>query len=89
VAEGVTGPRWSPDGRQIYYVSSDDAMMTLAVETVPSLWVDKPKQLFKLRRPAKLQEVSRDGRFLLLVHQVRAGERPIVVVTPAIRSTQR
>jgi serine/threonine protein kinase/Tol biopolymer transport system component len=90
VVEGITGqPRWSPDGRQIYYVSSDDAMMTLAVKTVPSLSVDKPKQLFKLRRPARLQDVSRDGRFLLLVHQVRAGDRPIVVVTAAIRSTQR
>jgi hypothetical protein len=64
-------------------------MMTLGVETVPSLRVGKPKQLFKLRRRARLQDVSRDGRFLLLVHHVRAGERPIVVDIAAIRSTQR
>jgi serine/threonine protein kinase/Tol biopolymer transport system component len=87
---GVSGtPRWSADDRQIYYVSRDDAMMTLEVQTVPSLKVGVPKQLFKLRRSASLLEVSRDGRFLLLVHQVRADQRPIVVDTAAISSTQR
>ena len=80
---------WSADGSQIYYVSRDDAMMTVPVQTVPSLSVGVPKQLFKLRRSASLLEVSRDGRFLLLVHQVRAGQRPIVVDTAAISSTRR
>jgi Tol biopolymer transport system component len=82
-------PRWSADGRQIYYVSPDDAMMTLEVQTVPSLKVGVPKQLFKLRRSASLLEVSRDGRLLLLVHQERADKRPIVVDTAAISSTRR
>ena len=90
VAEGVSSPaRWSRDGSRIYYVSRDDTMMTLAVSTVPSLTVGAPKQLFKLRRPATLQDVSRDGRFLLLVPQVRAGQHPIAVWTAAIASTQR
>ena len=88
--EGLSGtPRWSADGRQIYYVSRDGAMMTLMVQTVPSFSVGVPMQLFKLRRSASLLEVSRDGRFLLLVHQVRAAERPIVVDTAAISSTLR
>ena len=89
--QNVSGPlAWSPDSREIYYVSRDDAMMTMTVQTRPSLTVGKPKQLFKLRRSASLLEVSSDGkRFLLLVPQVRAGERPIVVDTAAISSTQR
>ena len=88
--EGVSGtPHWSADGRQIYYVSRDDAMMTLTVQTVPALTVGAPKQLFKLRRSASLLGVSRDGRFLLLVHQVRADRSPIVVDTAAISSTRR
>ena len=69
--EGVShrnSPRWSADGREIYYVSPDDWMM---------------------RRSASLLEVSSDGRFLLLVHLVRADERPIVVDTAAISSTRR
>ena len=91
-AEGVwpgSSPTWSADGSQIHYVSRDDAMMTVPVQTVPSLNAGVSKQQFKLRRPATLLEVSRDGRFLLLVHQVRAGERPIVVDTAAISSTRR
>jgi hypothetical protein len=82
-------PRWGTDGGQIYYVSPDDVMMMLTVQTVPSLKVGKPKQLFKLRRSASLFEVSRDGRFLLLVHLVRADQRPIVVDTAGISSTRR
>ena len=80
---------WSPDSSEINFVSRDDAMMTMAVHTRPSLTVEEPKQLFELRRSASLLEVSRNGRFLLLVPHVRAGERPIVVATAPIRSTQR
>lgn len=90
VAKEVSSPgRWSRDGSRIYYVSRDDTMMTLAVRTVPSLTIDAPEQLFKLRRTATLEDVSRDGRFLLLVRQVRAGRHPIAVWTAAIASTQR
>jgi hypothetical protein len=67
----------------------DDTMMTVTVSTVPSLTVGEPEQLFKLRRPARLQDVSRNGRFLLLVPQVRADQHPITVWTGAITSTQR
>jgi Tol biopolymer transport system component len=85
-----SGPlAWSPDSSQIHYVSRDDAMMTMAVRTRPSLTVGEPKQLFELKRSASLLEVARDGRFLLFVPHVRAGERPIVVATAPIGSTQR
>jgi serine/threonine protein kinase/Tol biopolymer transport system component len=88
VADRVSSPaRWSRNGGRIYFVK-DDTMMTLTVSTVP-FRVGVPKQLFKLRRSASLLEVSRDGRFLLLVHQVRAAEHPITVWTAAIASTRR
>jgi hypothetical protein len=91
VAAGVSGPaRWSRDENRIYYLSLDGiTMMTVAVRTVPSLKVYKPEQLFKLRRQARLQDVFRDGRFLLLVPQVRADEHPITVWTAAIPSRRR
>jgi len=91
VAEGVSSPAgWSRDGRRIYYVTGDDTMMTLAVlRTVPLLKVGTPEPLFKLRRKAGLNDVFRDGRFLLLEPQVRADEHPITVWTGAIASTQR
>jgi hypothetical protein len=92
VAKGVSGPaRWSRDENRIYYLGLDGiTMMTLGIRTVPSLKVvEPPKPLFKLRRAASLQDVFRDGRFLLLVPRVRADEHPITVWTAAIASTQR
>ena len=89
VADRVSGPaRWSRTEGRIYFVK-DDTMMTLAVSTVPEFRVGAPEPLFKLRRKERLQDLSRDGRFLLLVPQLRAVEHPITVWTAAISSTRR
>ena len=89
-AKGASGPaRFSRDGSRIYFVIGDDTMMTATVTTVPSLTVGAPERLFRLPRPARLQDVSRDGHFLLLEPQVRADQQPIHVWTGAISSTQR
>ena len=63
--------------------------MTLTLQTVPSFTIGAPTLLFKLRSSASLLEVARDGRFLLLVHLVRADQRPIVIDTAGISSTRR
>jgi Tol biopolymer transport system component len=90
VAEGVLGSaRWHRDGRRIYYVSADSTMMTLAVGAEPPLTAAVPQPLFKLQRPATLQDVFLDGRFLLLAPKVRAGQQPINVSIAAISSTRR
>jgi Tol biopolymer transport system component len=81
-----SAPRWSADSRQLYYVGRERRMMTVPVRTRPALSVELAHQLFELKRSASLLEVSRDGRFLLLVPQVRAAERPIIVDTAAISS---
>ena len=84
-AAGIwSAPRWSGDGRRLYYLGENYRMMTIAVQTEPSLTVGAPQELFQLKRPARLMDVSRDGRFLLLVPVVRAGERPISVATAAV-----
>jgi hypothetical protein len=88
VEDSVGVPRWSADGSQLYYLSPDDVMMTISVQTVPRIKVGDPKRLFKLKRPATLVDVAKDGRFLLLVHLVRADQRPIVVATAAIGSNR-
>jgi Tol biopolymer transport system component len=87
VADVAGPPRWSADGRQIYYLGGDtDLMMTVPVRTEPAVTVGAPRQLFRLKGPARLLDVSRDGRFLLVMSQVRANERPISVATAAITS---
>jgi hypothetical protein len=90
VAVGVLSPaRWSRDGSRIYYVRPDLTMMTRTVRTVPALTVGAPEPLFKLPRKAYLQDVSRDGRFVLLVPQAGEGQHPMAIWTDAIASTRR
>jgi serine/threonine protein kinase len=89
VAEGASSPAiFSRDGRQLFYLS-DRTMMARAVSTVPELTVGPPTQLFKLPRPALLQDVSRDGRFLFLVPIGDNQSHPITVWTGAIAATKR
>ncbi len=64
-------------------------MMAVSVHTARPISVGIAQQLFELKRSASLLEVSRDGRFLLLVRQRRAAERPIIVDTAAIGSGRR
>jgi Tol biopolymer transport system component len=89
-ASGVwSAPRWSPDGRQLYYFGDDRTMMVIPIGTAPSLTVGMAEKLFELQQPALLVEVSREGRFLLLVPKVRAAARPIIVRTAAVGPAQR
>jgi len=91
VAEGfVRAARWKRDGSQIYYRSTDGTMMmTAAVSSGPPLTVGLPEQLFKLPLGASFEDVSRDDRFLLHLHQKRPGQHPIAVWIGAIASTER
>jgi len=84
VAQGVASPpRWSTDGRFLYYVL-DGHVMSVPVTTVPRLSVGTPRKLFSLSEPATLVDVSPDGRFLVSVPKVVAGSRPAIVATGAI-----
>ena len=90
VAEGfVRAARWKRDGSQIYYRSTDGTMMTAAVRIGPPLTVGPPQQLFKMPPEASLEDVSRDDRFVLHLHQKHPGQHPIAVWIGAIASTQR
>jgi serine/threonine protein kinase/Tol biopolymer transport system component len=80
----VNYPRWSADGRQVYYLSSDNRMMSVTVRTVPSLAVGIARPLFQMKQPAILLQVARDGRFLMLMPRVRAETQPITVATAAV-----
>jgi eukaryotic-like serine/threonine-protein kinase len=77
-------PRWSGDGRRIFYLAAERQVMSIAIRTTPTLDVGTPQPLFELKRSAALADVARDGRFLLLVPLGRAGERPIAVATAAV-----
>jgi len=76
------GARWSPDGRELFYVSADRYLMAVPVRTTPKLEVGRATRLFELEGHAWTDfDISADGkRFLAGVPQSFAGEQPLTVI---------
>jgi len=71
------------------HLTRDFIMISRTVRTVPQLTLGPAVELFTLRRTAFLEDVSIDGRFLLLVPQVLSSYEPYDVWTNAIASPRR
>jgi Tol biopolymer transport system component len=86
-----TSARWNRHGGEFLYVSSAGQLMSVPVQTSPSLRVGTPVPLFQM--PTKqfwlAFDVSPDGRFVAIVPQLRAGEQPLGVVTNWIADIDR
>jgi Tol biopolymer transport system component len=83
-------PRWSRDGKELYYLAPDRMLMAVSVNLQGNLpGIDVPRALFQTRASRFLSRefaVSRDGRFL--VKQVEAVA-PIRVVLNWIEELKR
>ncbi len=89
---GALHIHWSRDGREIFYLSSDRHLMSVPVQTTPSLLLGKPVSLFvwkgEIGRRGALErgtssrfDVSPDGqRFLAIVPEVVVDELPLSVI---------
>jgi Tol biopolymer transport system component len=87
---GASLVRWSPEGRELLYLSADRRLMSVPVRTTPALQLGSPTELFSLkgtewRRAFAGQDgdfcVSPDGkRFLAVIPEVVADELPLTVV---------
>ena len=80
---GAAVVRWSRDGRELLYLSSERRLMAMPVRTFPSLQLGEPKALFELKGRSNWLDfdVSTDGkRFLAVVPESLADERPLSVV---------
>jgi Tol biopolymer transport system component len=80
---GGVMPRWSRDGRELFFVAGDRRLTAVTVRTTPSLELGTPRPLFVLpgRRIWKDYDVAPDGsRFLAIVTDVRGDEQPLTVV---------
>jgi eukaryotic-like serine/threonine-protein kinase len=89
---GGTVPRWSRDGRELFFLSSDRRLMAVPVRTSPTLAVGAPVALFQLpgRRIWKDYDVAPDGtRFLAVVTDVLGDEQPMTVVLNAFSDAGR
>jgi hypothetical protein len=82
--DGGTVPRWSRDGTELFFLTSDRRLMAVPVHASPTLVLGQPSPLFALagRRIWKDYDVSHDGkRFLAIVTDLLGDEQPLTVVT--------
>ena len=71
---GVGGATWRPDGREIYYVGTDQMLMSVDVTTTPTFSpAGAPKPLFKMPTGVLFFAVSRDGQRFLMPVTAAAG----------------
>jgi eukaryotic-like serine/threonine-protein kinase len=81
---GADKPRWNPNGRELFYLSYDDRLMSVPVRTRPSLELGSPVSVFPIASKSGWPsfEVAPDGgRFLAVVPEVLGDELPLTVVT--------
>src|SRR5262245_5585494 len=75
--------RWSPDGRELFYVAADGHLTAVPIRTKPALEIGVPVPLFAIRGTWLWRDfdVSPDGkRFLAVVPQMMANEQPLTAV---------
>src|SRR5262249_21078083 len=81
-----TNPRWRRDGKELFYVSSDNQLTVAEVNSIgPSFAVTNVRPLFdshlRTVRVGKKFDVSRDGqRFLINMSLESAAPLPITLV---------
>ncbi len=75
-------PRWSADGRELFYVGLDGAISAVAIRSLPVLEIGKPQRLFTRGPRARWTsyEPTRDGRFIALEPVAFAAEQPLHVI---------
>jgi hypothetical protein len=81
---GGTVPRWSHDGKELFFLAPDRRLMAVSVQASPRVSLGQPSPLFALagRRIWKDYDVAPDGkRFLAIVTDLLGDEQPLTVVT--------
>jgi hypothetical protein len=81
---GGTGPRWSRDGRELFYVSPDDELMVVRVEPGSGWRTSPPVRLFPMGSYVSPEfDVSADGQRFLMIKEAAGGAsatRNLVVI---------
>ena len=81
---GGNSPLWSPDMRELFYLSDDNSVMAVPVETKPTLSFGTPKMLFKSKCLGKIWsetgipwDIAPEGkRFLMMKPPAPAAATP-------------
>jgi eukaryotic-like serine/threonine-protein kinase len=75
-----TGPKWSSDGKELFYVSADEKLMSVPVKLRPTFQMDTPHALFTLPVGSEYEPSPDRQRFLVLAPSTTAPPAPITVV---------
>jgi Tol biopolymer transport system component len=73
---GGQQPRWSPDGREMFY-RNGDAMMSVAIETEPAFRAGLQKELFRgtyISEVGHMWDLSPDGKRFMMVKPVASAQ---------------
>jgi hypothetical protein len=82
---GGSAPRWSRDGRELFYVSGDQ-MFAAPIQQEPTFSPGEPRPLFRIEHPGSsewsdIYDVAPDGkRFVVLVRQKDSTKAPRIDV---------
>jgi serine/threonine-protein kinase len=71
-------PLWNPKGGELFYRTEDKFVMAVSVLTAPEFRPGIPARLF--RTADDLGDVTRDGRFLMVHDDIRAGTTHLNIV---------
>ncbi|HEU5248801.1 MAG TPA: protein kinase [Thermoanaerobaculia bacterium] len=78
---GGRTPRWSRDGKELFYVAPDDSIVAVPVTSGASLQAGPGASLFRLETGIRNFDVSPDGsRFLVTTPLEKSPESPIRVI---------
>ena len=88
--EGGVSPLWARNGRELYFVSTDNTMMAASVTVPASRPFGEPHALFRRDGPAVLAanawytawDVAADGRFIMVrsAGSSHALDLPLIVI---------
>ena len=77
---GGVAPRWRRDGRELFYLDEDGALMSVELSGGSELEVSAPKKLFQPPRRALDYDVSADGQRFLVVASGADSSPPITLI---------
>jgi hypothetical protein len=82
---GGTDPVWSRNGRELFYLSGQNEMMSVPIAQGPGFSFGSPRKLFSAAPytpipPVPAFDVSQDGRFLLLRETTPTERNELIVV---------
>jgi hypothetical protein len=79
---GGTYPQWRADGRELFYIAPDHALMAVTLNLGADIVEPSaPRELFKLPiGTGALYETAPDGSFLLRATTERAATQPLTVL---------